>query len=144
MKKNYMVLALICTLFFAGCDRDLFPARFELVQSPRIVYIANVDTRLDFNGAMLKMVPIDGFLLEPFPLIFDDNYIIEGLIGFSRGRVEVTHSVDFTRPGIYEVTLIVTDTWGGETHFYVPFFVQVIDEEFFNQLSNPDYTASPL
>jgi len=137
---NIILIFFFSIMFFTGCDKGTRPGRFEFVQFPRVVYIANIDTKLDFCGATLRMIPIaEGeFIPEPFPLVFNGDYVTEGLIGFP-GRVGVAHSVDFTHPGIYEVTLIVTDTWGGETHFYVPFFVQVIDEEIFNQLSNPDH-----
>jgi len=145
MKKRYfniMAVSLVVVFYVAifyliwtsisnfGSDRSNM--RFDFEQPPRIIYIANVDTELDFTGATLVARALDGgFSGEPFPLeLIDNQIVIEHAVGVSR-QITVEHSIDFTKPGVYVVELIYDL---GATQFPIPFFVQVVDEETFNQL----------
>ena len=83
---------------------------------PRLVYIANVDTELDFLGATIIAMSRGGYQVDEFPI---EPWLV------------VDHNIDFTTPGVYKVRMSL-DFHG---RFNVIFWVQVIDEELFNQLS---------
>lgn len=120
MKKRFFLVITSCLLLalLSGCDRDIQNVRFDFVQPPRIIYIANVDTELDFSGATLVARGLRGTSPgDEFSLLLD--------------LVTVEHSIDFTKPGVYAVELIY---YVGTGRFPIPFFVQVIDEEVFRQL----------
>ena len=124
MIKKHVTLFMGCLFFLTfltSCDRDIIIYRYEFVQSPRIIYIANVDTELDFYGATLRGISLQ--------VIYDELPLELG------GIFTVEHSVDFATPGIYRVELITAF----DNRQNLVFFVQVIDEEVFNQLSNPDH-----
>jgi len=121
-KSFLLILCLVFILLFSACDHDIAIVGYEMVQPPyRIIYIASVDTRLDFEGATIRAVARNGMRYEEFSISSGiGNYI------------NVNHSVDFTTPGIYKVELIVLHT---HESFNVHFFIQVIDEETFNQMN---------
>ena len=121
MIKRRFLIALY--LFFivmlaSGCDHSIRQVGVEFGQFPRVVYIAGVDTEIDLSDATLVTVHANGFRNE------SRAYRLPDLI------TTVEHNVDFNTPGIYKVE-VVRHT---HTQFYITFFVQVIDEEVFNQL----------
>jgi hypothetical protein len=111
-KIIYVLLCVILAPLFSGCDYSIQSVRFDFVQPPRIVYIAGVDTELDFTDATIIRTARNG---SRYP---EEFLLLPGL-GFGR-NVELIHSIDFDTPGVYL------------------FFVQVIDEEVFYKLSNPE------
>ena len=124
-KKKICILLILLFLatLLSGCDYDIVVIRYEFGTPPRIVYIAGVDTELDFSNATWFAISRDGYRDErPFPA--------QTFAGMS-----VNHFIDFDTPGIYQVDVSMR-MWGENTPDYViTFFVQVIDEEIFNQLS---------
>ena len=102
-----------------GANRHL-EIRVDFGQPPRIIYIAGIDTALDFFDATLVVRNASGsFPGEEFPL--------EQVLN----RITVKHPIDFAKPGVYEVKLIYNR---GRFQYPIFFFVQVIDEETFTQL----------
>ena len=100
-----------------GLDYGIRTVDIEFGQFPRVVYIAGVDIELDFSDATLVTIHADGHRNEfPFPEL-----------PTRWDRVE--HSIDFNTPGIYNVKIFMHPDW------FITFFVQVIDEEIFNELS---------
>ena len=119
IKKRPCVL--LCLVFiaalFSSCDYSIRMIGFEFGQFPRLVYIAEVDTALDFSEATLVNIHADGTRNEfSFPE--------------SNSWITVEHNVDFNTPGIYEVEI------RRQSGFVITFFVQVIDEEIFNELKS--------
>ena len=135
LKTAVAGIAIISMFLLSGCDESIAIYRYEFVQPPRVVYIANVDMEIDFTGATLRGVAPEA--------IYDEFSILEA-ITFSRATSQgevidflvVEHEVDFSTPGIYRVELIITHN--RYSSFSVPFFIQVVDKEIFNQLNNPD------
>ena len=121
MKKKFVVIAcfLMATMLLTACDEGIVTYRYEFVQPPRLVYIANVDAELDFYGATVRGIARD-FIYEEVPV--------------ELGRwMAVEHSIDFNMPGIYKVEFIRIRS--EHRQFSIPFFIQVIDAEIFQQLS---------
>jgi len=121
MKKIFLC-AIICGLFLvilSSCDNDIVIARYDFRQYPRIVYVANVDTELDFTDATLFNTLRDGTQEGDYPFVLGD-------------WVTIAHSIDFTTPGEYEVEIIICHT---HRQFPITFTVQVIDEETYMQLN---------
>ena len=120
MKSIFSIfMCSILLLFFSGCDEDMSGMNFYFGQPPRIIYIANVDTELDFSNATL--LPI-----------CDNGIPGRETLWFPLDRVIINHSIDFTTPGIYYVEVIYDI---GRNQFPVAnFFIQVIDEDSFEQL----------
>jgi len=114
MKKNFFYITVCCLLLvlLSGCDYSIVIVRYDFGQHPRLVYIANVDTELDFSDATLVTTSRDGFQSDEYPLVLGDWITIE-------------HSIDFTTPGEYEVKMIVHHT---HRQFPITFYVQVVDE----------------
>ena len=129
VKKLIVILGcLMVMLVIIGCDEDMATTHYEFVQLPyRIAYVANVDTRLDLAGTTMRGVGRDGTRKAEFLLI-------DALqpSGFQNIYTQVRHSIDFRTPGVYKVEVVLVRH---DNRFYVPFFIQVIDEETFNQLS---------
>jgi len=120
MIKKKLLIAL-CLFFIAmlvsGCDFSLQTVGVEFGQLPRVVYIAGVDTDLDFSTATLITIHADGFRNEgPFPETPSQFTTVE-------------HNIDFNTPGRYRVEILWHPDW------IITFFVQVICEEKFNELS---------
>ena len=118
IKRRFLtVLGLLLVVMLAsGCDHGIRTVGIEFGQFPRIVYIAGVDTQLDFSDATLVTVHADGHRNEfPFPTR-------------PCQLTTVKHNVDFTTPGVYRV-----EVWWRQ-EFIITFFVQVIDTGIFKEL----------
>ena len=115
--KFYSVFCLFfIAMLFSGCDRGVEVVNYEFGQPPRVVYIVGVDTELDFTEATLVSTARDGHQYE---FSFPDP-----------GRwLSIEHAVDFNIPGIYKVEVFIH-------RLSLSFFVQVIDEEIFNELKS--------
>jgi len=131
MKRRFLVILslFLILMIVSGCDHGIRQVSLEFGEFPRIVYVANVDTELDFSDATIVSMHADGRRVEtPFPELSPQWTTIE-------------HNVDFSTPGVYKVKVL-------RPHgFYLAFFVQVIDEEIFNELSgrsseNGDYATN--
>ena len=119
-KLFYAIICGLLLMLFSGCDSGLWIVRYDFGQYPRLVYIANVDTELDFSGATIFYTQRDRFQSDEYPLILGDWITIE-------------HSIDFTTPGEYEVKIVLHGTHDQRHHrpdaqFPITFTVQVIDE----------------
>jgi len=113
MKKIFL-WATICFLLLvilSSCDNDIVIVRYDFVQYPRLVYIANIDAELDFTGATLIPTARNGDQGQEFLVAYSSWIVVE-------------HSIDFTIPGVYKVELTVDHT---HRQFLVPFYVQVIE-----------------
>jgi len=124
MKKR-LLYAIICGLFLvtlSGCDHSIQVVRFDFGQYPRLIYIANVDAELDFSGATTFATQRDGFQEDEYSFVLGD-------------WVTVVHSIDFTTPGEYDVT-VVKHLRGGQ--FPITFTIQVVDEETYRQLNEEE------
>ena len=108
-------------VLLSGCDSEIVTVRYDFGQPPRLVYIANVDTELDFYGATLFATARDGYQYDEYSF-------------FDFVDIEINHSIDFSTPGHYEVELLVVRS--AHRQFEINFFIQVIDEEIFNQLNS--------
>ena len=105
-------------MLLSGCDHDVAVVGYEFGVFPRIVYIANVDTELDFSDVTIVSVFRDGYRYER-PLT---PQWLEAL--------QMEHSIDFTTPGVYKVRMV----FNRREDLPLTFLVQVIDEEIFNLL----------
>ena len=116
-KGIFITICLFFMTLLSGCEQRIVLVDIEFGQFPRVVYIANIDTELDFSDVTIVSVFRDGYRFEH---------------SFSQDWLErVEHSIDFTTPGVYEVVIALAS----REHLNVTFLVQVIDEEIFNQLS---------
>jgi len=129
MKKIFLCVA-ICGLLlvvFSSCDNDIVIVRYDFGQYPRLVYVVNVDTELDFTGATIFYTLRNGFQEDEHPFVLGD-------------WVSIEHSIDFTTPGEYNVRLIMHGHSDPRlrtpsTSFPITFTVQVVDEETYMQLN---------
>ena len=134
-KIGIVSLLLLITIFLFGCDSDMIVTNIELGTPPRLVYIAGVDTELDFSEATFFQTERNGRRLEePYP---------GQLFSWTANDVQywwrIQHSIDFNRPGIYKVEMrrllpYIRRRDPGYPYVYIYFFIQVIDEEIFNKL----------
>jgi hypothetical protein len=115
------LIPVILLLLLSGCDHEIATIDYVFGHPPRIVYIVGVDTELDFADVTLVSVHRNGHRNEA---PFDE---------FGPDWVTVEHNVDFDTPGVYEVEIVVHPSI--HHRFYITFFVQVIDEDVFNDLS---------
>jgi hypothetical protein len=115
------LIPVLLILLLSGCDYEIATIDYVFGHPPRIVYIAGVDTELDFTDVTLVSVHRNGHRNEA---PFDE---------FGPNWVTVEHFVDFGTPGVHEVEVVVHPS--RHTRFYINFFVQVIDEDIFNELS---------
>ena len=116
-----LLVLLVSTIFFHACEWGMEAVSFETGKLPnRVVYIANIDTQLDLTGWTFITTAKNGNKYE-WPE--DDRYSITD----SR-YIEVNHSIDFTRAGVYEVEI----EYSGKTLYR--FTIQVIDDEVYNAL----------
>ena len=112
--KEYLVVLKILVLILvalnlSSCDRGLEITSVEVIQLPyRMVYVAGVDDSLDMAGCILRTRIRDG-------RIFEDSF--EDL-----RWAYVTHEVDFSTPGEYEVTF----HWGDGQHIPGPIYTMTI------------------
>ena len=135
MKKLFVsmwcLLFMLFMLLLSGCDREIVIVGHEIGQPPdRIIYIANVDTELDLTGATLVSIARDGYR-HPERLL---TTLLQQY-QYPNSSTEVRHSIDFTTPGVYEVVIVRVRNG----RHYLPFFIQVIDEETFNQLKSGEF-----
>ena len=121
MKKKGVltILCLFLMMLLSSCDHDVAVVGYEFGVFPRIVYIANVDTELDFSDVTINFIFRNG------------NRYEEPLTPQWLEALPIEHSIDFTTPGVYKVRIV----FDGREHIPLTFLVQVIDEEIFNQLS---------
>jgi len=121
MIKKFLcaVVCVFILLILSSCDESIMVVRFDFGQYPRLIYIVDIDTELDFSGATTTYTQRDGFQSDEYPLVLGD-------------WVEVQHSIDFTMPGEYEVTVIM-HLRGGQ--FPLNFTIQVIDDETYRQMN---------
>ena len=120
LRRIVLVTTIFLTLaLFSGCESDNAIVKYIFGEFPRIVYIANVDTRLDLYGATVVSINRNGYPVSTVPLE-------------TARRITVEHAVDFTTPGIYEVTIVLHR----REHLNFTFLVQVINEEIFNELKS--------
>ena len=121
IRKTIFVIVLCLLLaLLSGCESNNPLESIQFRSFPRIVYIANVDTELDLDGVTIVTMRGDGL------------YVSE-LLFTTIQRPIVEHAIDFTTPGVYEVTIGIEMT-GSWENLTLTFLVQVIDEEIFNQL----------
>jgi hypothetical protein len=115
-----ILLVNLSLILVTSCDYEIMIVDFEFGHLPRVVYIAGVDSELDFTDVTLISTARDGFRNESSFDVFGPDW------------VTVEHFVDFDTPGVYEVEVVVHLSYD---QFYITFFVQVIDEAIFNELS---------
>ena len=116
-RRILIILCLLLTILVSGCDYSIRTVGVEFGQFPRVVYIAGVDTELDFSNATLVSVHANGKRNEGlFPELPSQWTIVE-------------HNIDFNTPGRYRVEVWTHPDW------IITFSVQVISEEEFNELS---------
>jgi len=131
IKKRILIILCLffVVIFVSGCDYSIRQVAIEFGQFPRVVYIAGVDTELDLSDATYVNIHADGKRNEfPFPEL-------------PTRWITVEHNIDFSTTGIYEVEIFLHPDW------VLTFFVQVIDEKIFRELSgiydeNCDYTVN--
>jgi len=119
--KIPIVFLLIILIILSACDRSIGIVGYEFGQPPRLIYIANVDTELDFYNATLFNVLRNG-MRDPdmaFPPLPND-------------WMTVNHSIDFSTPGNYEVVITICHR---HTSFYLQFYIQVMYYEDFIRLN---------
>ena len=121
--KNVKIFIFLCFLilissFLYACDYDVMVESYEFGTFPRLVYVASVDTELDFSDVTIITTAVNGARHESLFNI-DPRFPIE-------------HSIDFATPGIYKVRIPFP------AHLYIIFHIQVIDAEIFYRLSNPE------
>ena len=125
-----MKMCIICVsvyfwilLLFSGCN--IYTAdtiRFDFVETPRLIYIANIDTELDFsNATLIRRNLHDSSLGEEFPL----SQVINDVV--------IEHYIDFTTAGSYMVKVAY---YTNSSRFPIFFFISVVDEYSFNQLKD--------
>ena len=121
MEKRLACTVVVALLLLAlsSCDNDIVIVRYDFRQYPRLIYLANVDTELDFTGATIFHTLGNGDEEGDYPFVL-------------RPSVSVEHSIDFTAPGEYEVAIVFHLT--AHRQFPVVFTIQVVDEETYRQL----------
>ena len=103
----------------SSCDASIRPVGLEFGQFPRVVYIAGVDTELDFSDVTLVTILANGRRREyPFP-------------EWPSRWTTVEHDIDFNTPGVYKV-----EVSRSHLDFVITFLIQVINEEIFNELKS--------
>jgi len=107
---------LLCTsilFLFTNCDYSIVFDRYEFGQFPRLIYIVNLDTDLDFYGATIISINRGGTIQDNYPFPTEP---VEWLT--------IVHSIDFTVLDIYPVEVIIRRTY--EIYFSIHFYVEVI------------------
>ena len=90
-KRIYILSITISVLVLSSCDTAFTLRDIEIVQLPyRTVYIAGVDDSLDMEGCII--------LLRARNRRYDMEVIFE-----EESFAYVTHDIDFSTPGEYEV-----------------------------------------
>ena len=108
-------------MFLSACDRSIAIVRYEFGQWPRLVYIANVDTELDFEGVTFYSIMKNGERcgIYPFP-----NEPVEWMV--------ISHDIDFNTPGEYRVVIVRNFS---HNSFETVFYIQVMHYEDFIRLN---------
>lgn len=111
MKKIALIIIIMSTLILnTGCDSGLEIIGISIEKYPEsIVYILGSEDELNLSGGTINLISKDG-----------TNYIE----AMSNDEIEVSHNIDFNKPGVYVVTL-------KRGEFSCNFPVQVIDESIF-------------
>jgi len=136
LKIFLLFITILSIILFSGCSREFMSVSLEIVGTPnRIVYIANIDTKLDLSGLKMIDISVTGEVTET-PLEYWSNPEQEP------GRL-VYHEIDFTRPGVYEVKIYLEWRYRGgcrgrDMILSYSFFIQVIDEETFWMLQQDE------
>ena len=111
--RKFLILSMaliILLVLLASCERSNEVVNVRMGSWPdRIVYIVDIDTEIDMTGATVITILRDGREEE------------ESVTG---GWSAVVHNIDFSTPGVYEVTIIRPVT---SKEFTFRFPVQVID-----------------
>ena len=116
MKRKCLIMLLIFIVLItmSSCDYSIVIVRYDFGESPRTIYIANVDTELDFAGATVVSTTRGGYQEElPFPIL-----PIEG--------ISAEHSIDFTAVGVYPVVVTIHHR---HEEFEIHFYVEVVEEK---------------
>ena len=116
MKKIYRIFILIVLLSaLTGCDESLRIMGMEIVNYPdRLIYVANKDNELDLSGGEIKF-------------IYKDK-TIESKEQMAEEQVEILHDIDFSKLGVYIVTVYRHDD------AKIQFPIQVVDEIYLKNL----------
>jgi len=117
-RLKVVIILLIISIMFVSCssedrymtnDEGLEIMGIEVAQYPdRLVYIQNVDTKLDLSGGKLNI------------LLKQGNKVLDEM---ASDQIIIEENVDFTKPGIYIVKLY------SHNNGYAEFPVQVISKE---------------
>jgi len=120
MKKTFICIFILglLLLVLSSCDNDIIIVGMGFRQYPRLIYLANVDTELDFTDATVFHRLGNGYQEGDYPFVIDSETSVE-------------HSIDFSMPGEYEVNIIIRCI---HRQFLITFTIQVVDEETYNQL----------
>jgi len=116
MKKICRILILIVLLSaLTGCDEGLRIIGMEIVNYPdKLIYVANKDDKLDLSGGKIELILKDKAAQSIDPMTEEE--------------MEILHDIDFSKPGIYIVTLYRNDD------AKVEFPIQVVDEIYLKNL----------
>ena len=116
MKKIYRIFILIVLLSaLTGCDAGLEIMGMEIVNYPdRLIYVANKDNELDLSGGEIEFILKDKAAQSIDPMTEEE--------------MEIRHDIDFSKPGVYIVTLYRHDD------AKVQFPIQVVDEIYLKNL----------
>ena len=116
MKKIYRILMLIVLLSaLTGCDEGLRIIGMEIINYPdKLIYVANKDNELDLSGGEIELILKDKAAQSIDPMTEEE--------------MEILHDIDFSKPGVYIVTLYRNDDAN------VQFPIQVVDEVYLKNL----------
>ncbi|MCL2085134.1 MAG: hypothetical protein FWH06_07760 [Oscillospiraceae bacterium] len=93
LRKTIIVFVAICLLALSACDTGMFIVGIEITDYPhKLLYIISMDSGLDLEGGMVRFHHKSAPPSEPFRM--DRSH-----------GVDVRHDIDFTKEGIYAVTL---------------------------------------
>lgn len=114
-KRNWYIFILLLILAFTGCDKSLRYNKIEVVKYPsKLIYYIGIDNDLDLSDGEIKLTTYAGTTR-----IFG----IEELSPGGNAAFEVTHSVDFSVAGFYNVEIRRTP------ELSVSITIQVVDLE---------------
>ncbi len=115
ISKKWCILTLLLILALSGCDKSLRYNRIEIEKYPsKLTYYIGVDNELDLSDGKIKLTTVGG------------NISIYGIdeVDYNGNRAfEVTHSIDFAKPGFYTVEIRRT------SDLSVQLIIQVVDPE---------------
>jgi len=115
IRKKWYILIIISILALSGCDEGLRYNRIEIEKHPsKLVYYIGMDNELYLSDGKIKLTTIDGTT---------SIFGIEELLPGGNRAFEITHSVDFAKPGFYTVEIRRT------SDLSVQLIIQVVDPE---------------